>query len=266
MSPATKTRPEGDVPARGRFITFEGGEGSGKSTQVQRLLARLAGRGIETVATREPGGSPEAERLRKLLLSGAVASLGPVAEIIVFAAARIDHLDKTIKPALAEGCFVICDRFTDSTRAYQGATGKVDMALVRELETIAADAKPDLTIILDVPAEIGLARAKGRGEGADRFESEALAFHEAVRQSFLDTAREEPERCAVIDATLPADEISEVIWKLVEDRLLLKSKKARRTPAKKRARNLRVIDGSAPRKDDAGAQSSAGEHAGEEKR
>jgi dTMP kinase len=187
---AARTERSKDAPAKGRFITFEGGEGSGKSTQVRRLMARLAAMGIETVATREPGGSPEAERLRGLLLSGDIAPFGPTAEALVFTAARIDHIDKTIRPALDEGCFVICDRFTDSTRAYQGATGKVPADLLADLEKVATGSTmPALTIVLDVPVETGLARAKGRGEGADRFEQEKTDFHEAVRQSFIATAK-----------------------------------------------------------------------------
>lgn len=249
MTSALQSQTEGEAPRRGRFITFEGGEGSGKSTQVQRLIARLTERGLSCLATREPGGSPEAERLRKLLLSGAVAPLGPVAEIIVFSAARIDHLDKTIKPALAAGRFVICDRFTDSTRAYQGATGRVDMTLVQDLESIVAhDAMPDLTIILDVPVSVGLSRAAGRGEGADRFESEAVAFHEAVRQSFLATARKEPKRCVVIDATQTPDVVEQAIWTVVEKRLLEDST----APGRRGGANLRVVK----KKRDAAAGSS----------
>ncbi len=239
---AKASGPQNIRPLKGRFITFEGGEGSGKSTQVQRLVARLAGLGIDTVATREPGGSPEAERLRRLLLSGAVAPLGPEAEALVFTAARIDHIDKTIRPALEEGCFVISDRFTDSTRAYQGASGKVDQALIRELEAVAAgQTMPDLTIILDLPVEAGLARARGRGEGADRFESENNAFHEHVRQSFLATAKAEPGRCVVVDASQAPDKVEENIWAVVEDRLLAK---ARPGKARENARKLRVIEGS----------------------
>ncbi len=234
--------PQNILPLKGRFITFEGGEGSGKSTQVQRLVARLAELGIDTVATREPGGSPEAERLRRLLLSGAVAPLGPQAEALVFTAARIDNIDKTIRPALEEGCFVICDRFTDSTRAYQGASGKVDPALIRDLESVAAgQTMPDLTLVLDLPVEAGLARAKGRGEGADRFESENSAFHETVRQSFLETARAEPARCVVVDATQTPEKVEEAIWTIVNERLLTKT-----IPGKGQGSSpkMRVIEGS----------------------
>jgi dTMP kinase len=239
------------TPAKGRFITFEGGEGAGKSTQVKRLRARLAELGIETIVTREPGGSPEAERLRGLLLSGVIASLGAEAEAIVFSAARIDHLDKTIRPALEEGCFVICDRFIDSTRAYQGATGKVDKDLIADLEKVAAgDTMPDLTVILDVPVDIGLERARGRGEGADRFEQEQASFHETVRQSFLATAAAEPDRCIVVDATQPPDKIENQIWRAVENRFLADSSPNSRKSGR---RGLRVV-GSGERKGGTGKQ------------
>ncbi len=208
---------------RGRFITFEGGEGAGKSTQVTLLLDRLRKRGIEAIATREPGGSPHAEELRNILLSGLVAPLGAEAEALVFSAARIDHLDQKIKPALKAGMFVVCDRFADSTRAYQGTLGKVDPAFIHALEAVAVgDTRPDLTIILDVPAEIGLQRASLRraDANADRFEGENLAFHQGLRQAFLDIAKQEPQRCIVIDATLPAEKISELIWADVERRFV----------------------------------------------
>ncbi len=207
--------------SRGRFITFEGGEGAGKSTQVQRLVARLGARGVETIATREPGGSPGAERLREVILSGAVKPFGPQAEALMFAAARSDHLENTIRPALAEGCFVVCDRFIDSTRAYQGASGNVDPALLRGLEkAVVGDTVPDLTIVLDIPVSEGMKRAGVRRATAasDRFESEATSFHETVRQAFLDLARVEPQRFLVVDATQPPDEAEQHIWKEVERR------------------------------------------------
>jgi dTMP kinase len=216
------TAPANDQKARGWFITLEGGEGGGKSTQARLLVQRLASLGYDTLSTREPGGSPGAERLREVLLSGAVAPLGPAAEAIIFSAARIDHLDKTIRPALAQGAIVVCDRFADSTRAYQGALGNLDPRLVRALETVTVGpTRPDLTLVLDVPAEIGLARAaERRGEAvADRFETEGLAFHQALRQTFLEIAANEPERCAVIDATRPPDEVAAAIWRVVEARL-----------------------------------------------
>ncbi|MDB5649873.1 MAG: dTMP kinase [Hyphomicrobiales bacterium] len=208
---------------RGRFITFEGGEGAGKSTQVRKLVAALQARGIETVATREPGGSPNAEALREALLAGLVAPLGPAAEALVFSAARIDHLDKLIRPALARGAFVVCDRFADSTRAYQGASGKLADSFIDGLEAITVgDTQPDLTLILDLPVEEGLARAsKRRGGGeVDRFEAEDVSFHRALRQSFLAIAAAHPERCVVIDATQPMDIVAAGIWRAVEQRLL----------------------------------------------
>ena len=194
---------------RGRFITFEGGEGAGKSTQAARLAARLRARGVDPVLTREPGGSPLAEDIRKALLSGAVAPLGPAAEAIMFSAARIDHLERTIRPALARGQWVICDRFADSTRAYQGALGNLDPRFMRELERVTVGkTAPDLTIVVDVPATTGLARARARvGERRDRFEAEGQSFHDALRRAFLDIAAQEPGRCAVVDGARAPDDV-----------------------------------------------------------
>jgi dTMP kinase len=192
------------VAARGRFVTFEGGEGAGKSTQMRALAAFLEARGIDVVATREPGGSPKAERIRAALLAGEAEDLGPFAEALLFAAARIDHVRETIAPALARGAWVICDRFADSTRVYQGIAGDLDPKLVTALErTIPGELRPDLTIVLDLPAEIGLARAtarRGEDGAPDRFEKESLAKHALIRDGFLAIARDEPDRCAVIDA------------------------------------------------------------------
>ena len=207
----------------GRFITFEGGEGAGKSTQIERLLRRLNEDGVRAIATREPGGSPKAERIRQSVLAGAAKSFGPFAEAILFSAARIDHLRETIRPALARGLIVLCDRFADSTRAYQGALGNVDPALIRALERATiGDTRPDLTFILDLPAEIGLARAAQRrsGQGADRFEVEDAAFHERLREAFLAIAREEPGRCVVIDADRDPDVVEADIWRTVSERVL----------------------------------------------
>jgi dTMP kinase len=210
-----------DQIARGRFITLEGGEGAGKSTQAQRLAARLRDRGLEPVLTREPGGSPLAERIRSVILSGAVAPLGPAAEAVMFSAARIDHLEKTIRPALARGAWVICDRFSDSTRAYQGALGNLEPRFLRDLERVTVGAtRPDLTLVIDVPAEAGLARARARSSIVDRFEAEGLAFHEALRKAFLDIAAGEPERCAVIDGSGDADAVEAAVSAVVEQRLL----------------------------------------------
>jgi dTMP kinase len=208
----------------GRFITFEGGEGAGKSTQIARLSRRLAERGIEAVATREPGGSPRAERIRERVLAGAAKPFGPLAEALLFSAARIDHLKETIRPALARGAFVLCDRFSDSTRAYQGVLGDIDPSLMRALEEATiGDTRPDLTFILDVPVETGLARAAERrsaGQGADRFEREDRGFHERLRDAFLEIARREPGRCVVIDGNRDPDLVEADIWTAVTERLL----------------------------------------------
>jgi dTMP kinase len=210
---------------RGRFITFEGGEGVGKSTQLERLAAHLRARGIDAVETREPGGTPRAERLRRILLSGRVAPLGPLAEAALFAAARIDHIDRLIAPTLERGAFVLCDRFADSTRAYQGALGKVDRQAIALLEQAALrGVRPDLTIVIDLPAKDGLARAARRravaGQRADRFEAEDDGFHEELRRAFLDIADQEPERCCVVNGSLPAEEVARAIRQLVDARFL----------------------------------------------
>ena len=210
--------------AKGRFITFEGGEGVGKSTQIARLAEHLRANGFEVVMTREPGGTPHAEQLREVLLSGRFAGLGALAEAALFAAARIDHVDSLIAPALARGAFVLCDRFMDSTRAYQGARCGVDPAAVALLERAAIGAaRPDLTLILDLPPAEGLARAAARrnhGEQPDRFEAEADAFHDGLRQAFLDIAAHEPERCSVIDAGRGVEEVARDIRRIVDGRFL----------------------------------------------
>jgi dTMP kinase len=177
---------------RGYFVTFEGGEGVGKSTQVERLRERLATLGADVVVTREPGGSPKAEAIRTTVLGGHAKPFGPFAEAVLFSAARADHLDALIRPALARGAYVLCDRFADSTRAYQGALGSLEPNLIRALERAAVgDTRPDLTLILDAPAAVGLARASIRrsGEDADRFEAEGGGFHEQIRRAFLDLRR-----------------------------------------------------------------------------
>ncbi len=204
----------------GRFITLEGGEGAGKSAQARRLAARLAALGLETVATREPGGTPHAEQLRELILSGALRAQGPAAEAIAFSAARIDHLDALIRPALARGAWVVSDRFADSTRAYQGAAGRLDDAFIDRLERIAVgEVRPDLTLMLDIAPEQGLARAAARSCAADRFESEGLEFHAALRRAFLAIAKAAPERCFVIDAGRDEETVAGAIWAAVRARL-----------------------------------------------
>jgi dTMP kinase len=210
------------APARGRFITLEGGEGAGKSVQARRLAARLGEAGLTVVLTREPGGSPGAEALREIILSGGAARYGAVGEAILFSAARIDHIDATIAPALKRGEWVVSDRFLDSTRAYQGAAGRLDPALVASLERVAVGAcRPDLTLVLDLPAAEGLARAKARrGEAAaDRFEGEGLAFHETLRRAFLAIVEAEPARCVLIDARPGEGEVAAAIWAAVRARL-----------------------------------------------
>lgn len=208
---------------RGRFITFEGGEGSGKSTHAATLAQRIKSLGLEVVLTREPGGSAGAEIIRHILLSGIAKPLGAETEAILFAAARDDHVRSMILPALKAGKWVICDRFIDSTRVYQGALGNVDPQLIRSLERVTVGpAMPDLTFILDVPATVGLARAKRRrGAGAaDRFEREAVEFHEDLRKAYRVLAEKEPQRCIVIDGRPPRDVVAERIWTFTEQRLL----------------------------------------------
>ena len=205
--------------SRGRFITFEGGEGAGKSTQLARLVARLQAEGLEVTATREPGGSPGAEAIRRLVLNGEADRWSPVTETLLMYAARRDHIERVIRPALERGGWVVCDRFSDSTRAYQGAAGGVDAGLIAALERfIVGDVRPDLTLILDFPPEEGLRRAAGRG-GEMRFESKGGDFHERLREGFLAIAKSEPDRCAVIDAAGPIEAVEAAIWGAVKSRL-----------------------------------------------
>jgi dTMP kinase len=202
----------------GRFITLEGGEGAGKSTQARLLAAALERIGLRAIVTREPGGSPVAERIRETLLAGRAKSFGPFAEAVLFAAARDDHLRATIRPALARGDWVISDRFADSTRVYQGALGNVDPRLIQALErVVVGPTRPDLTVILDLPAGIGLERAARRAGSAspDRFEAEDLSFHERLRESFREISEREPDRCVLIDANPPAEAVAGAIWEVV---------------------------------------------------
>jgi len=213
--------PRRDAP--GRFVTFEGGEGVGKSTQIRTLAKSLQKAGLAVVTTREPGGTPSGDLVRQVLLSGRATPFGSDAEAMLFAAARAEHVARVIAPALARGDWVLCDRFIDSTRVYQGGGG-VSGGLIDALETVALDGVvPDLTIILDLPAEQGLARAATRrhGEGAlvDRFEGEDVAIHEARRQAFLAIAAAEPDRCVVIDAAGNPAAVAGRIARAVEARL-----------------------------------------------
>jgi dTMP kinase len=206
----------------GRFITFEGGEGSGKSTQAGILANRLARAGRKVFATREPGGSPGAEEIREALLSGKVWQFGPFAEALMFSVARADHIENAIGHALHEGRWVVCDRYLDSTRAYQGATAGVPRGLINALERLTVSGMmPDITFVLDIPPEQGLARAAERRGGGvpDRFESQEMMLHERVRRAFLDIAEEEPERCVVIDASQPEAMVAEDVWEIVLHRL-----------------------------------------------
>ena len=207
---------------RGRFITFEGGEGTGKSTHAAMLAHRLKALGLGVHLTREPGGSPGAEAIRHVLLSGAAKPLGAEAEAILFAAARDDHVRQVIKPTLEQGRWVICDRFADSTRVYQGTMSNVDPRIITRLEVITlAGLRPDLTFILDFPPELGLHRAAlRRGKGApDRFETEKLEFHNKLREAYLELAAREPERCVVIDGGATPPKVAEAIWTVVNTRL-----------------------------------------------
>jgi dTMP kinase len=206
--------------ARGRFITFEGGEGAGKSTQLKRLVARLEGLGHKVVATREPGGSPGAESIRELVLNGAADRWSPTTETLLMYAARRDHVERVIRPALERGAWVVCDRFADSTRAYQGAAGGTDPRLIAALEEyILEETRPDLTLIFDFPPSIGLERALARPGAEARFESKGMAFHERLRAGFLAIAKAEPERCALVHAEGSIEEVEAHVWEAVEARL-----------------------------------------------
>jgi len=214
--------------ASGKFITFEGGEGSGKSTQARLLWDRLKARGIDALLTREPGGSPFAERVRALLLDPTTPSHAVLSEALLFYAARADHLDKAIRPALAAGRWIICDRFCDSTRVYQGAAGGLRTETLDALERlVVVPTRPHLTFILDLPPLEGLARARARGKlaggvgaPADPFEGRDPSFHEHLRKGYAAIAKAEPLRCTLVDAAKPTDVIAAEIWTLVEQRLL----------------------------------------------
>ena len=209
-------------PGRGRFITFEGGEGSGKSTQIKTLAERLDAVKLRAIVTREPGGSPGAEIIRHLVLSGMGKLLGPDAETLLFAAARDDHVRTVIRPALSQGIWVLCDRFSDSTRAYQGRLGNVSPEFLNAMERVTiGDLKPDLTFILDVPVEIGMQRAAARrGTGApDRFEAEDVRFHRQLREAYRQIAADEPRRCVLIDTSADPGTVAAMIWTALRERL-----------------------------------------------
>jgi dTMP kinase len=205
---------------RGRFITFEGGEGTGKSTQVRLLAQHLTKLGADVVLTREPGGSPSAEEIRSLLVTGAADRWSPLAETLLFYAARVEHWRQVIEPALARGAHVICDRFADSTMAYQCYAGGLDKRIVDELHRLTmGNAEPDLTIVLDIPVDEGLKRAAARHDDETRFERKGREFHERLRTGFLEIARLAPKRCAVVDGSRAIETVHADVRAVVSSRL-----------------------------------------------
>jgi dTMP kinase len=203
----------------GVFISFEGGEGSGKSTQAQRLAARLRRLGRDVVVTREPGGSPFAEKVRELILDPATPAHAPLSEALLFYAARADHLDSVIRPALARGSIVLCDRFSDSTEVYQCHAGGLSQAAFKAIEAaVVGETRPNLTLVLDLDAALGLERARARG-ALNSYDARSADFHERLRQGFRAIARREPDRCALIDASAGPDTVAEAIWSIVARRL-----------------------------------------------
>ena len=200
---------------RGKFITFEGGEGGGKSTQAARMAGYLRGKGLEVLETREPGGTPESEALRDLLVQGDPDRWSALSELLLITAARVEHVNRLIEPALTEGKWVICDRFADSTLAYQGIAGELGLELVEHLQKLAVGATaPDVTFLLDVRAEAGLQRAEKRG-GAARFEKKGAAFHQTLRDGFLALANENPQRIVLIDG----EDTFDNVWGQIEAEL-----------------------------------------------
>jgi dTMP kinase len=207
---------------RGRFVTFEGGEGAGKSTQIAHAAGFLRHRGIEVVVTREPGGTPRAERLRALLLERDAEPMPQSCELLLMFAARATHLDNLVRPAMTRGAWVLCDRFTDATYAYQGGGRGLPLAQIDALAgMVHPDLWPDLTLLFDLPVDAGLARASQRNgdDGPDRFESEQRSFFERVRATYLARARLEPQRFSVIDAGRPVDEVSAAVAAVLEQLL-----------------------------------------------
>jgi dTMP kinase len=206
---------------RGFFITFEGGEGAGKSTQARRLAETLRSRGRDVVLTREPGGSSGAEALRALLVTGGADRWSPLCEALMMNAARADHLERLIRPALARGAVVICDRFADSTRAYQGAGGGLSPQALATLERlVVGEDRPDLTLVFDLPVEVGLERARQRADGETRFETKGDDFHQRLRAAYRAIAEAEPDRCVLIDAARPVEAVWEAVAAAVDARLV----------------------------------------------
>jgi dTMP kinase len=211
---------------RGRFITLEGGEGAGKSTHIVRLAEALRKGGIEVTTSREPGGAPGAEAIRALLVEGEAARWDPLSELLLYLAARREHVRRTIEPALARGAWVLCDRFSDSTMAYQGYGHRLGREVVAAAGKLAlGDFAPDLTLILDLPVEQGLQRAKARAgdaaSGETRYERMDLDFHRRLREGFLDIARREPGRCRLVDASQPMAAVAAELRRLVAERFAL---------------------------------------------
>jgi dTMP kinase len=206
--------------ARGRFITFEGGEGAGKSTQIARLKLHLEAAGRAVLATREPGGTPGAEQIRRLLVTGDPGRWDAWTEALLIAAARRDHVERVIRPALAAGTWVLCDRFLDSTLAYQGIVAGIGADAVEALHGLVfGRLRPDLTLVLDLDPAVGLERAGRRADGEGRFEARGLAFHQKLREAFLAIARAEPERCRVIDAARDVSSVENDILRSVAETL-----------------------------------------------
>jgi len=208
---------------RGKFITFEGGEGAGKSTQIRRLAATLESQGVAVLTTREPGGSEGAEAIRTLLVTGEPDRWDAMTEALLNFAARRDHVEKVIKPALEIGTWVLCDRFADSTSAYQGVAGGVGSDVINRLyKDIFVDFEPDFTLVLDLPVGVGLKRSlqvnTTTASGEDRFEKKGVKFHETIRQAFQDIARNNPKRCRLIDASGAEDQVAGFIRAAVKDR------------------------------------------------
>lgn len=213
----------------GIFISLEGGEGAGKSTQLKLLEESLTTHGIDIVRTREPGGVPSAETIRNLLVNGETDKWRPLTETLLHFAARHEHISRLIQPALEKGQWVLCDRFADSTTAYQGYAQNIDLKTISTLYDLAVGKiEPNLTIILDLPVEVGLERAEDRGVGGTRYERMGLEFHQRLRDGFLQIAKNNPHRCSIVDATQTIEEISKNIMALVETRFLSPSTKGKR--------------------------------------
>ena len=214
----------------GVFITLEGGEGAGKSTQLKLLEERLVTHEIDIVRTREPGGVPSAETIRDLLVNGETDKWRPLTETLLHFAARHEHISRLVQPALDRGQWVLCDRFADSTTAYQGYAQNIDLETIATLYQLAVgNLEPNLTIILDLPVEVGLERAEDRGIGGTRYEKMGIEFHKRLRDGFLQIAVNNPHRCSILDATQSIEEISEYIMALVEERFLSTPSKGKRS-------------------------------------